>query len=294
VTASPAHRTQGSLVAVGDPVLEEIKKRYPYTWREDARWIVTTHECCFESDQVTSLEVMQATYTDHEPDSWAQTGQSARQIALPFGEGWLLVESDRRVVLRKTKKQRGKVGLEDFLIDDTRFEVFKNWLGHRYSRPALPDKVSESLSNRGINRGMADLLRERRETYRVLITGHEGADESGDAVIGISLVILLDGSELVGPPYDAEREAWLDKVRSLNWATDSPGDQGVALDEVRFDSAREMSVAEFAQYGVVDFEFISNSYTLERETHAHGPREPRWNLSGWFTAMRNRLPFPRR
>lgn len=256
-------RTQGSLVSDDDPFAlkaDEQIRHLGFRSENAHRWIVASHECCFESEVATSLELMWVEFREEQPGIKIQTGHSARRLAFLHGNTWAYVRGDMRVVLKANDGQRKRIRLEPFLTDE-QTERFKRWLGHRYSRPALPGRISDFLSQRGITDGMSDLLDELPETAQVLITGHEAIDPK-EPIIGIRLAILLEPGTPLGPPHDMRRAAWRDKVMALNWVDEATEGSGVALDGLVFLPAENLLYADFLKYGVMDFDHVSNRHDM--------------------------------
>lgn len=258
-------QTQGSLVALGDSLLDDIESRFAAFGRvktDEHRWIISTHECCFAGKGET-LEVMRVTFQDRKPPGAEFSGHSARRLAAEWNGRFIGVESDDRVVIPLSRDQRAGVARESCLTG-TSLTVFKSWLGNRYSRPALPDKVSGFMSNRKISAKIAALLDDVGDVQQILIRGHEDADDpcNSQTVTGIRLVVLLKPGAEQSPEAAVRRRTWCEQIEGLRWTDEDTETVGVALDGVACVHVESISAAEYLAYDRLDLDYVSNRQML--------------------------------
>lgn len=262
------NQAQGLFIAEDDPIVAEIEEAHRAYGDSDLaephRWIIATHECCFVGKGAT-LEVIRATFSSAKQPTKKRSGHSPRSLAAELGDMFVIIDSDHRVVLRRTAEQRESIRREACLTGRS-LHIFKQWLGNRYRRSALPDKVGDFLSARGIFDRLSSLLDELPETAEVLIRGHELADDLDEAetVAGIRLIVLLEPGADMAPEAVARRAEWCDRVRALGWADEDAPEPGVALDGIECVPADRITAAEFLLFDRLDLEWVSHRHLLDR------------------------------
>lgn len=269
MTATPpvSGQIQGAVIDPDDPILEVIADAYraighgkrPHKYR----WMIATQDCDFVG-KGRSLEVMPLTVGQAGRPYEGQfiSTQSLKCIAFERGDETAVVDGHRRVVVKTEQHERLAITREAYL-SERELHKFKQWLGRRYTRVALPNKVGDFLVNSGVNDSLAELLRLAPEVDAVLVRGHVDADlpQHAGQVTDLELTFLYRSDLLASDPRRPFIESdWANQVRQLNWTDADSEDDGVALAFVDFVHPAEMSLADFRRFDILDLEYVSFTY----------------------------------